>query len=104
MAKSTRSGKRASAASRGRPRTSKSGRSKTPGSRQPKLTKSAAPKQKPSRALNSVRLRSELKAARFQAKEALERQAATAGILKVIASTRSDLQPVFEAIVHSSTR
>ena len=105
MAKSTTSsGKRASAAGRGRPRTRKSGRSKTPGSRQPKLTKSAAAKQKPLRALNSVRLSSELKAAQFQTKEALERQTATANILKVIASTRSDLQPVFEAIVHSSKR
>ena len=37
-------------------------------------------------------------------KEAREQQAATADILKVIASSRSDVQPVFEAIAHSANR
>jgi two-component system, NtrC family, sensor kinase len=36
--------------------------------------------------------------------EALERQIATADILKVIASSPSDVQPVFEAIAHSAKR
>jgi two-component system, NtrC family, sensor kinase len=36
--------------------------------------------------------------------EALERQTATADILKVIASSRSDVQPVFEAIATSAKR
>ena len=37
-------------------------------------------------------------------KEALERQTATADILKVIASSPSDVQPVFEAIATSAKR
>jgi signal transduction histidine kinase len=39
-----------------------------------------------------------------ETKEALERQTATADILKVIAGSPSDVQPVFEAIVHSAAR
>src|SRR6185295_12566398 len=39
-----------------------------------------------------------------ESKEALERQTATADILRVIASSPSNIQPVFEAIVQSAVR
>jgi len=44
----------------------------------------------------------ELRQARDEAEEALEQQIATAGILRVISGSPTDVQPVFEAIVKSA--
>jgi PAS domain S-box-containing protein len=46
----------------------------------------------------------ELRRARDEAQEALERQTATADILKVISRSQTDLQPVFEAILSNASR
>src|SRR5262249_51955771 len=62
-------------------------------------------------AIENVRLFTELQEknraltdAHTQVSEALERQTATANILRVISQSRTEVQPVFEAIVRSSAR
>ena len=49
-----------------------------------------------------VNRKSRVAALTRELREAMERQTATAGILQIIASSPSDVQPVFEAIVRSA--
>jgi GAF domain-containing protein/DNA-binding response OmpR family regulator len=55
-------------------------------------------------ALENVRLFTELEARNKELTESLEQQTATGDILKVIASTPTDLTPVFETICRSAAR
>src|SRR5688572_3866045 len=55
-------------------------------------------------AIQNVRLFKELQARNTEITESLEQQTATAEILRVISSSPTDAQPVFEAIVRSGAR
>jgi len=55
-------------------------------------------------AIENVRLFQELQARNRDLTQALEQQTATSDVLRVISSSPTDVQPVFEAIVKSATR
>src|SRR5712672_751994 len=91
--------KRAAAPKRAKPaRKPKSSRPKSAGALKPGKRKSAGPKSE------ITRLKRRLSAAQDETQEALERQTATADILKVIAGSPSNVQPVFAAIVANADR
>jgi len=107
MATSKRkAGKRAGTAGRSSMRALKTGLSKArkPGLSTPNPAKTGPRKQKTSVSLETTRLKRQLKSARKETQEALERQTATADILKVIASSPTKIESALKTIVKSVCR
>src|ERR1700758_676179 len=100
MAKTTgKAGKRSTGAGRAGPRAHKPVAPKAPksGSRKAKMAGSASRKRQPAAALETARLKAELKAANMQ-------QQASAEILRAVAHASGELGPVFKTVLESATR